>query len=794
MLYKELESITTNSKYVTRHIVPFGFSSNGDVKEYDKIVSHLKMQEKAAQKSAYFVLQPECRDKDSDIYEYLHNLYNNTPEFEEKSIGSVWEYKNPELKDVHYVYSEKKSTNGKSKGNKSSTNNQEKLYVRISDAGMYLMKTGIGLFWYELRHYKSFELMKAIEAVEARRNAIRTMQWPENVEEENKLWEKLEEEERLLEQIFQPYYLEQIKIVQRQLEQGMKERCMCRSREVRDFRALLEELILDKETIENKLKFLEDLQQIVKETEELKQRLFEKAKEIDVSEDKREILENNIKTLTNFVGLEDRKVAIASLEYDIKLKEINAIILLADDDTQNYNARIDEALKRLVRVEPEKVLKREETSIKAPIELLKSKISNGKAVNLLEQKKKCIKQINNIILRLEQKNATDLKTILDFQNMMKELARPHYEILYKKNEIEQAKSCVLGKWVADVLGELNSAKIEYFPERYVDEEGTTYDLAKMTKANVSLVDVEAVGCVPDKAILFSCVEMEEAMLENGEVDKRDTLETIAYHMALGYDGKYKVESHVKAEMSHPYDNIVQFIKKEGFAECVSFTEDNKTFFVNRKLKHFRTDYFHMYMHLLQQSYSVLNMTKELSTTLSANHETYKKGGKAISAKIEEIEARINLFLIKNKKASVSHVENQNDFYTYVEKGLHIKEDIEALSSGVGTLGEIIMRRDAKVEQSKAEQMESAFTILSIVSIVSIFMDFTDVHKLFTIDNVPWMDVHTKILIAVGILGLMVIIHARYSIIKFLWLDKIGGFLFKTMPQKVVAFFESMKKN
>ena len=42
MLYEDLEKITTNSKYVTRHIVPFGFSPNGDVKEYDKIFGKLK--------------------------------------------------------------------------------------------------------------------------------------------------------------------------------------------------------------------------------------------------------------------------------------------------------------------------------------------------------------------------------------------------------------------------------------------------------------------------------------------------------------------------------------------------------------------------------------------------------------------------------------------------------------------------------------------------------------------------------------------------------------------------------
>ena len=624
MLYDELKNVKTNSKYISRYIVPFRFSPNSSIEEYNRIFNCIDPQ-------FAFTLCDEVMDRDADVYEYLYNLYDNKGGIKEESIGSVWKYKHPEyaeLKDknrqiiqrkIYYTYTEREKNTDKE---------VVKLYARVSDAGMYLLKTGIGLFWYEVRYYKTESLMRRIEEVE---QLIKDIKQDSDVD---------------------PTY-----------------------------------------------------------------------KELKIT--------TSVSLVNGFAATENLRVCLKKL---VKEKE----------EHKEYYDRIEKFIKQRKDWD--------EPDFKE-IEDITNKLQEEKEVEVTEEKNKLfhlikkrkLEIIRKVLLGLERDNAMDIKTILDFQNKFKELARPHYEIQYRVDEKDEdaqnefkesakpryeiqygmdekdkeAKMCLTGKWVADVIKKLNCEFIEYFPGRFVDEDGTTYDLRRVAEAKLNLVDKEKCGLLPDKAILFNYVTFHESVLTKNvsEVSTKDVLETIAYYMALGYDGKYKMDEHMKETMLHPYDNIVEFVKKEGFAECAIFTEDNKGFFIGRKMQNLRTDYFHMYMNLLQQSYSVLNMSKELAMSLPANHEAYQKNNKEISNKLEEMVTRINLFLIKSVKASVSHVENQNEFYSYIEKGLHIREDIAALRDGVGTMEEIMRRRESAIQDKNNERMQTALALLTIFGIL-----------------------------------------------------------------------------
>lgn len=758
MEFKEFSKIKTNSKYITRYIVPFCFSKNGDISEYERIYNYLK-----TDATTRFRLCEQARNKDSDLYDYLFEIYENSGLKEKNSIGSIWKYINQ--KNFVYIY--------ESKQNKST------LVSRISDAGMYFMKTGIGLFWYEMRHYKSEFLMRTIESYESSLSKI------ENDEDISSLLKELEEnyfyiaKERKLNDL-------------KQLENALLNEIDTKNIQINvteEINQLLQKCLTEKDSN----KKVEQLEVIKKKLEEEKQRSIKKhsneqigyiVKEFDIEFNKiTQLMDGihveNIKKLMNYIypnvkaleyiESEEKKQYLQKIEKlteEVRksAKEIKStkqyknlehfsVEIVKTDIVEHYRrlnilkrywininksdniqiSLIDEEKKIIEILKDDNIWIHQNDLDEMKIVLEKSILDYDKEIIdkknpiYLQIIKSQMKIVENRLLDIEQSNAMDLKTLINFQNKIKELARPHYEVSYKIDGQEIKKECLVGQWINDILTELKCKELQYFPSRKIDERGSTYDLVKVSEAGLQLIDVDTVPKLPDKAILYTYVALIDDHIK--DLSTKDVLETSAYYLAMGYDGAYRVEQQVKDNMLHPYANIVEYVKKEGFAECVTFVGDNKNFFIKQKMHNFRNDYFHMYMNLLQQSYSILNMTSELSTGLAANYQVYKEKNRDkenVVYKLEDTDARINLFMIKNINASVSHVENQNIFYKYVESSIHVKEDLEALSSGISALKEILQRREIEernkikeTEQKNEERMQRAFAVLTIFSALSL---------------------------------------------------------------------------
>ncbi len=299
-----------------------------------------------------------------------------------------------------------------------------------------------------------------------------------------------------------------------------------------------------------------------------------------------------------------------------------------------------------------------------------------------------------------------------------------------------------GIWVDKCLTDLQT-RIVYYPERKGKK--NTY---------------------PDKAVLYNFLAF--------KTDKA-TLETVAYHLSNGYDKKYKKPHDIKERMYSPFDNIIWYTEKEGCGIYATYTKDNKGFVVNGLVDRVKDDYFMLYMSLLQQSYTLLHMSEEIATRVSANKADVLRSNSAMTRYLEDLETRISLFIVKNVYASVSHIGHHNLFYNYVEKQLRIKEDIETLRDGLNALDEIHRRREMEEEEKRSEKMNHAFTVIAIIGVLSIPHEVQEVVDIFVSFPERWWP---EILVLVAS-----IIGAGY----------LGWFLYKESKHIWSSIFPFMKR-
>lgn len=222
--------------------------------------------------------------------------------------------------------------------------------------------------------------------------------------------------------------------------------------------------------------------------------------------------------------------------------------------------------------------------------------------------------------------------------------------------------------------------------------------------------------IPDKAILFNFVSMDEMKLDTNIEEK---IKYTAYYLTKGFKKSYKPPIGIENEMKYPFENILWFAQREGCGIYATYTKDNKGFIKDNLKVKVGTDYFHLYMTLLQQTYVLLRFNEEIAHSISGNKNEYIHMKNKISDNLEDLQCRINLFLMKNKFASVGFTNHHNQYYEYIEKVLKIKEDIVALNEGVIVLEEILRRREKEEEEQRNERMQRAFSLLTILEVLAL---------------------------------------------------------------------------
>ncbi len=313
----------------------------------------------------------------------------------------------------------------------------------------------------------------------------------------------------------------------------------------------------------------------------------------------------------------------------------------------------------------------------------------------------------------------------------------------------------MGIWIQETLSALD-CEVHYYPE-----------CKHQNTVNI-----------PDKALLFNYIAVDEAELK--KEGKENGLKYAAYYLTKGFKKSYKPSPDFEAEMQYPFENIIWNAQREGCGIYLSFSEENKGFLAdNSKRKRVANDYFHLYMSLLQQSYVLLRFSEEIATTISANKSDYRSRESRIGEKLEDLQLRINLFLMKNIYASVGFTNHHNQFYAYIEKTLNIKEDIDALNSGVSVLDELLRRREEEQrtrekeqEEESSDRMQKALAVLSILSVLSLPKTLTELFGIDIIDCVNLEGPYTGILLFIfyvaTIILFVILIKASLPVLKKLF--------------------------
>ena len=293
------------------------------------------------------------------------------------------------------------------------------------------------------------------------------------------------------------------------------------------------------------------------------------------------------------------------------------------------------------------------------------------------------------------------------------------------------KSFILGDWITRILAPIEGS-LKFYSSR----------------ENICRAD-DSAYFVPDKALLFNYVVF-------GSVDDSyDELVKNAYYLSKGYKSTYKVEEHVEETLYRPFSNAVWSVSKEGAGYYLIAEVDNTLYYTGDKGLYQKVinDYFLIYILALQQTYTLLRFAEIISTELTANPEKYldselyydeeeesRKNAEflRLERKVRELTMQVNVFLTKNVRASVSHIQHQNDFYIYAKDRLNINNDIQDLTLGLeslqGLLHDSKQQWDAEEEGRRDEKINIALGLFSVVAFISAVYDCESLIKDFFMSN------------------------------------------------------------
>lgn len=254
--------------------------------------------------------------------------------------------------------------------------------------------------------------------------------------------------------------------------------------------------------------------------------------------------------------------------------------------------------------------------------------------------------------------------------------------------------------------------------------------------------------VADKAILYSYMTVKASEDVKIDRDKR----SISYHLTNGYKETYLYSDELDNKMYQPFENVLWFATREGCSICawpyISTGKDkiknNDGFFNGNFKTTVCTDYFHLFIRCLYQSYSLLLFSERIQHNISGSRSSYEDEYKNDDVnkikqnrnEIEKLVLDINLFLTKNITTSVGHINHQNDFYNYLVRQLRINEESKCVIKGLDALNELVAKQnedDLKKLQEKEQELKElkqkeedakSARIQSVLGLVAIFESFS----------------------------------------------------------------------
>ncbi len=247
------------------------------------------------------------------------------------------------------------------------------------------------------------------------------------------------------------------------------------------------------------------------------------------------------------------------------------------------------------------------------------------------------------------------------------------------------------------------------------------------------------------------------VFETKDTDDADRMLTEqAYYLSKGYKDSYKIPDGIEDKMLRPFTNVVLYATKEGMGYYVTTgeNEDNRYYTGDKGLYvKVMNDYFLIYILILQQSYALLKFSEMIGEGLSANPEQYleselqyynesvREKNEAffrLERKVRDLTTQVNVFLTKNVRASVSHIQHHNDFYNYAREQLNVIRETKDLTSGLeslqGLLHDSRQLWESAEEGARDERINITLGLFSIVAFVSAVYDCESLIKDFFMSN------------------------------------------------------------
>ncbi len=327
----------------------------------------------------------------------------------------------------------------------------------------------------------------------------------------------------------------------------------------------------------------------------------------------------------------------------------------------------------------------------------------------------------------EKMNSEEL---IEFNFYFKELNLPKTADIFT---CRNYTGLILGDWISRILRPME-CKIRFYSSR----------------ENINR-DNDAPVFVPDKALLFNYFVFDEA---DKDKEVRPLID-YSFYLTKGYKGSYKIPSNAEDKMFKPFDNVFIFVSKEGVGYYVESDKESKKYYTGDKglFVKIMNDYFLIYILILQQSYALLKYAETIGETLTANPEQYLDSGLyntdetakkknedffKLERKVRELTTQVNVFLTKNVRASVSHIQHHNDFYNYAKKQLNVLGETKDLTMGLeslqGLLRDSKQQWEASEEGARDEKINLTLGLFSIVAFVSAVYDCESLIKDFFMSN------------------------------------------------------------
>lgn len=218
--------------------------------------------------------------------------------------------------------------------------------------------------------------------------------------------------------------------------------------------------------------------------------------------------------------------------------------------------------------------------------------------------------------------------------------------------------------------------------------------------------------IPDKALVFSSVLVKE----KEDIKDKMPIYSLVYHLGRGYTAAYKMPEYYKEEYNSrflcPFENSVWYSSHEGCAHVIDVREgsDNEPFFTENYWERLHT-YFFVYIMVLQQHYSLLDMNQKLAE-LPKHVEEYSRA--AARKQLKEYKEEMAFFFMNYAHLKVSHITQQNMFYEYLKNIYGIDEMTAVLREKVELINDM-----ADNWQQKSRSRLTKF--LSIVGSVFVFI-------------------------------------------------------------------------